>query len=163
MCYWLLYFFLSASHLLLHSTHMYIHFPCWTPCSLILSLSPGMTWHIWHRAPAALNRVFPFTRMGGMEGWREKREGKEGEGCNSTPAFRAVWKQFMEFTWMQFPSTSRVSLSLCLWRDVEILSVCIQRLPINPFTHMQTLRYMRTYSMLNSTSNTPPSKGCHKT
>lgn len=92
MCHWLLYFFLSASHLLLHSTHMYIHFPCWTPCSLILSLSPGMTWHIWHRAPAALNRVFPFTRVGGMEGWREKREGKEGEGCNSTPAFRAVWK-----------------------------------------------------------------------
>lgn len=119
MCYWLLYFFLSASHLLLHSTHMYIHFPCWTPCSLILSLSPGMTWHIWHRAPAALNRVFPFTRMGGMEGWREKREGKEGEGCNSTPAFRAVWL----FNSWNLPGCSfpQLLVFLCLFVSGEML------------------------------------------
>lgn len=145
MCYWLLYFFLSVSHLLLHSTHMYIHFPCWTPCSLILSLSPGMTWHIWHRAPAALNHVFPFTRMGGMEGWREKQEGKEGEGCNSTPAFRAVWKPrcsihgiYLDVVSLNFSCFS-VSLSLERCWDFECMHTKVTYKPIH--THANTAIY----------------------
>lgn len=127
-------------------THMSAHFPCWTPCSLIPRLSPGMTWHMWDCAPAALNPVFPLHedgRNGGLEGetGRERRGDLQLSICT---------RELSGSHAADRNSGNLLGNSSQLLVSGEMLGFCA-------YAH-KNYAYRHSH-LLNSTSNTPPSLG----